>query len=55
MEGKGVYIMPSGKIYDGEFKEGGAHGRGICKFTNGSSWEGKFVNGECQGIGKYIS
>ena len=45
----------SGKFYDGEWKDGKFHGKGLAKFTNGESYEGQFEYGLRHGYGCNIS
>lgn len=39
-------------VYSGTVKDGKPHGRGKCTLPYGSVYEGEFVNGKIQGIGK---
>ena len=47
--GIGKYILPSGAIYEGEFKNGEVHGIGTCTYSDGSiyhgEWEYRFPHG----------
>lgn len=41
----------SGERYEGEYRDGKRHGRGILTFSNGDRYEGSFVDGEIHGRG----
>ena len=41
-------------IYEGQFKSGKLHGKGIYRISNGNSYEGKFRNNMMHGKGIYI-
>jgi hypothetical protein len=35
--GRGVYTFADGDRYDGEWKDGNSHGRGVMTYTDGRS------------------
>lgn len=45
IEGKGIYIFPTGTKYEGELKDGMFHGKGTLYFCNKSKYEGEWVKG----------
>lgn len=45
-------MFKDGSIYQGEFKNGIVHGKGVLKFKNGSIYEGEFEDGFMHGKGK---
>ena len=46
-DGKGKYIDEKGYLYEGEFKNGLKHGKGILYYKNGNiKYEGEFSNGK---------
>ena len=49
--GQGMYIYPSGAIYNGEFKNGEINGTGVCQYSDGSSYRGSWKNRYPDGIG----
>lgn len=42
--GAGAYIHPSGAVYNGEFKNGEIHGKGVCHYPDGSKYEGEWAH-----------
>ena len=38
--GNGKYYFPSGESYEGECKNGKAHGKGVFRFIDGSLYDG---------------
>src|SRR5438067_5493981 len=50
-EGKGV--ARGSAEYEGEFKAGRKHGRGVKSWPSGDRYEGEFANDEKQGHGTY--
>ena len=42
---------PDGQVYDGQFKEGKMHGKGILKEQNEDQYEGDFNENEKKGSG----
>ncbi len=43
-EGNGVYILPSGSVYSGEFSNGEINGYGVCDYIDGSKYRGEWKN-----------
>ena len=43
-EGKGVFKLNDGKVYEGEFKNDKMEGKRVLKCTNGDVYEGGFKN-----------
>lgn len=43
-DGTGTYIHPSGAVYNGDFKNGEIHGKGICYYPDGSKYQGDWAN-----------
>ena len=52
-EGKGTYSWPSGKVYEGNFRQGEMHGQGTEIFANGGKYVGSWRLGKRHGAGKY--
>ena len=50
-EGKGIYYINNGNIYDGEWKKDKREGKGTMIFNNGDKYEGDFKNGQAEGKG----
>lgn len=50
--GKGK-IQFNNSVYEGKFKDGQPHGKGIEKWKNGSKFEGEYLNGVRDGYGIY--
>ena len=42
------------ELYQGEWKGGEKHGRGIYRFENGDVYDGTWENGKRSGIGEVI-
>ena len=40
-------------MYEGEFKAGFKHGKGVYRYSNGERYEGEFANNVISGTGKY--
>jgi hypothetical protein len=40
VDGHGIYILPSGSVYSGEFKDGEINGFGVCDYVDGSKYRG---------------
>ena len=55
MSGKGVYTWPTGRVYDGDFKNDLRHGVGVLKFPDGQKYEGQFQNNKYHGEGVYTN
>ncbi len=51
VNGKGIYIYPSGAKYIGHFKNGEIHGIGTCYYSDGSKYQGEWVTRYPQGKG----
>lgn len=41
--GSGTYVFQGGAIYNGEFRQGEIHGRGICYYPDGSQYRGNWT------------
>src|SRR5699024_5750852 len=50
--GQGVYTLPDGDRYGGDWVEGESGGQGRAELPNGSVYEGQFVNGRPEGKGR---
>lgn len=50
--GKGIYVKGN-YFYAGDFQNDIKHGLGYERKTDGTSYEGEFVNGQHQGFGTY--
>jgi len=44
-------VMTDGFTYEGEWKSGEIHGKGVATYANGDVYEGTFVAGKRQGEG----
>jgi len=44
IDGNGIYILPSGSVYSGEFKDGEINGFGVCDYVDGSKYRGAWKN-----------
>eukprot|EP01064_Diplonema_japonicum_P039403 TRINITY_DN9863_c0_g1_i1.p1 TRINITY_DN9863_c0_g1~~TRINITY_DN9863_c0_g1_i1.p1 ORF type:complete len:932 (+),score=120.73 TRINITY_DN9863_c0_g1_i1:52-2847(+) len=53
LHGYGIYIMPNGDQYEGEYLKGEMHGWGRYQYGNGDSYEGTWKHGSNSGIGVY--
>ena len=42
-EGYGVMVLPSGDMYEGQWRAGERHGRGKMTFATGSVYEGEWA------------
>ena len=50
--GVGTYVyQDNAAIYAGAFKDGLAHGKGSCDYSNGDHYEGEWANGSFNGYG----
>lgn len=50
-DGTGTYIHPSGAVYNGEFKNGEIHGKGVCHYPDGSKYQGDWSRRYPEGEG----
>ena len=41
-------------VYEGEWKDDKPEGRGSIIFNNGEYFEGEFMHGKADGIGRYV-
>ena len=46
-------VYKNGDIYEGEFRDGKRHGRGVYRFANGDTYEGEYRNGKRCGYGRF--
>ena len=47
LDGKGHYIWKeTGQQYDGDYKNGLMHGKGLFEYSEGEYYRGDFVNGK---------
>lgn len=53
MEGKGVYTWPTGKVYEGDFKNDKKEGFGKFTWPDGRVYEGGWKNSKQDGEGKF--
>jgi len=53
-DGNGRYVWACGKTYDGQFKDGLPHGRGMMSSPQGWVYVGNFVQGKFEGQGKFV-
>lgn len=51
-EGKGKLTFVSGNVYEGDFKDGLKHGKGVF-IGKGKKYEGEYVEGKKHGYGEY--
>ena len=54
IHGKGKYIYPDGKIYEGNFQNGLKHGFGKISWNENKYFEGFWINNRQHGEGKYF-
>jgi hypothetical protein len=52
--GKGTYVYANGFTYEGSFLHGVREGRGMLKGSDGSWYDGMWVNDKFQGQGTYM-
>eukprot|EP00435_Cladocopium_sp_Y103_P015034 s2078_g3.t1 len=50
-EGQGIMKDPDGRLYEGQYQSGDAHGRGFAFSLDQSKYEGEFLHGERHGSG----
>lgn len=55
MNGKGKMTWPDQSSFEGNFKNGKAHGNGVEYMTNGDKFTGQFNNDLKHGTGIYYS
>ena len=48
-----TYSWANGDKYEGLFKDGMKHGRGLYTYKNGRSYRGDYVNDKFEGYGTY--
>ena len=53
--GQGTFVLPDGRRYVGEFKEGVRTGRGVMTYPDGSQYEGDWQNDKPYGKGTFSS
>ena len=46
-----MYRFADGSVYEGEWKEGKYHGRGVMRSADGAVYEGEFQGGKMHGVG----
>ena len=46
MHGEGAFDWPSGKHYEGSWKDNQIHGKGHLWYPNGDEYVGEFINGK---------
>jgi hypothetical protein len=49
--GKGIRLLPDGRTYSGQFKNGRFHGRGTYTYLDGRRYQGQFLNNMFHGEG----
>jgi hypothetical protein len=55
MEGKGVFLWPDGRKYEGEYKNDKKHGIGTFYWPDGRVYKGEWADGKQHGKGEYKS
>lgn len=55
MDGKGRYIWPDGRSYEGEYKRDKKEGYGIFSWADGRKYEGEWLKGKQHGTGCYTA
>ena len=50
---KGIILYFNGRLFEGQWGNDYKHGEGYEKFHTDAIYEGTFVNGKPQGIGRY--
>jgi len=53
MEGKGTFVWPDGRKYEGEYANDKKEGYGIFTFKDGRVYEGEWFDGKQHGKGTY--
>lgn len=53
MHGKGVFIWPDGRKYEGEYKNDKKEGYGEFEWNDGRKYKGKWINGKQNGEGEF--
>lgn len=51
LNGKGIFIFPTGAVYVGDFLDGEIHGYGTCYYANGSKYQGYWAHRYPEGNG----
>jgi hypothetical protein len=54
MHGMGTMSGPNSFFYNGEWKQGQQHGKGLRKYEEKGSYEGYFEGGKRCGMGKFV-
>ena len=54
LNGKGIFIYPSGAMYIGEFKNNEIHGIGVCYYSDGSKYQGEWIRRYPEGNGTKV-
>lgn len=49
--GSGIFVMPSGAVYEGAFSNGEIHGQGTCYYPDGSKYQGNWARRFPDGLG----
>ncbi|TAH19856.1 MAG: hypothetical protein EAZ08_07265 [Cytophagales bacterium] len=52
LDGYGIFLSRTGERYEGNWKQGTKHGRGVCYYTNGDKYEGQWLENQLNGEGK---
>jgi hypothetical protein len=53
-ESFGQSTFQNGDVYEGEYRNGVRHGRGVYRFASGAVYDGEYVNGKKHGQGTFI-
>jgi hypothetical protein len=53
VDGAGCYCWPDGSVYEGEWRGGRRHGRGVMRGPDGGTYAGEWADGRKHGDGKY--
>jgi hypothetical protein len=55
MHGKGTYVWPDGRKYQGDYINDKKDGHGYYEFGDGRRYDGQWLNGKMHGVGKIMS
>ena len=55
MDGYGVLQILRKSVYEGNFKDGQAHGQGSIIYENGDHYDGEWFRGQMNGRGQYVT